>query len=59
MPHIQINHFNYFYQSHGTGTETVELSHGLLWSGHMFYKQVDYFKDHYRVITYDHKGQYQ
>jgi pimeloyl-ACP methyl ester carboxylesterase len=33
------------------------LSHGLLWSGHMFHKLVDYFKDRYRIITYDHKGQ--
>ena len=57
MPHIQINNCQYYYESHGTGPETLVLSHGLLWSGHMFHKQVNYFKDRYRIITYDHKGQ--
>ena len=57
MPTIRINHCNYYYQSHGSGPETLVLSHGLLWSGHMYHKQVDYFKDRYRIITYDHRGQ--
>ena len=57
MPQIKINKCNYSYQCHGTGTETLVLSHGLLWSGEMFQKQVDYFKDRYRVVTYDHRGQ--
>ena len=57
MPTLRINGCNYYYQSHGSGPETMVLSHGLLWSGHMFYKQVDYFKDCYRIITYDHRGQ--
>lgn len=33
------------------------LSHGLLWSGYMFHKQVAHLKDDYTVITYDHRGQ--
>ena len=33
------------------------FSHGLLWSGRMFDKQVAVFKDRYRCITYDHRGQ--
>lgn len=57
MPYIQLNKVNYYYEEHGSGSDTIVLSHGLLWSGHMFHKQVAYFKKHYRVITYDHRGQ--
>jgi pimeloyl-ACP methyl ester carboxylesterase len=57
MPTIQINNVSYDYQESGSGDETIIFSHGLLWSGHMFHKQVAYFKDRYRVITYDHRGQ--
>ncbi len=57
MPVMNINGCHYHYQSQGSGPETIVLSHGLLWSGHMFHKQVDYFKDCYRMITYDHRGQ--
>lgn len=57
MPHLNINGCNYYYESHGSGSETLILSHGLLWSGHLFHKQVAFLKDHYQVITYDHRGQ--
>lgn len=57
MPNLLINGVNYHYEETGSGEETIIFSHGLLWSGHMFHKQVAYFKDRYRVITYDHRGQ--
>ena len=57
MPYILINEVNYYYEETGSGDETIIFSHGLLWSGHMFHKQVNYFKDKYRIITYDHRGQ--
>lgn len=57
MPTIKINNCNYYYEVHGEGTETILFSHGLLWSGYLFHKQVAYFKNRYRVITYDHRGQ--
>jgi len=57
MPKIKINRCQYHYEVHGTGSETLVLSHGLLWSGNMFYKQVDYLKDRYKIVTYDHRGQ--
>jgi 3-oxoadipate enol-lactonase len=57
MPYIKINQCNYYYEEHGTGEETILFSHGLLWSGFLFHKQVDYFKSKYRIITYDHRGQ--
>ncbi len=57
MPIIKINNCNYYYEVQGTGSETIVLSHGLLWNGNMFFKQVAYFKSKYTVITYDHRGQ--
>lgn len=57
MPHININGVNYYYEESGSGQETIVFSHGLLWSGAMFAKQVAALKERYRVITYDHRGQ--
>jgi 3-oxoadipate enol-lactonase len=57
MPKIKINQVEYHYTDTEKGTETIFFSHGLLWSGFMFYKQVAFLKDRYRVITYDHRGQ--
>ncbi|AFK04989.1 alpha/beta hydrolase fold containing protein [Emticicia oligotrophica DSM 17448] len=57
MPFIQLTNAKYYYEEHGSGEETIVFSHGLLWSGHMFHKQVAYFKGRYRIITYDHRGQ--
>lgn len=57
MPHLLVNGVNYYYEETGNGEDTLIFSHGLLWSGHMFHKQVAFFKDKYRVITYDHRGQ--
>ena len=57
MPVIKINNCDYYYEEHGAGSETILFSHGLLWSGYLFHKQVAFFKRRYRVITYDHRGQ--
>lgn len=59
MPHIPINGCNYYYELHGNpnAKETIVFAHGLLWSGKMFYKQVEYLKKDYRILTYDHRGQ--
>ncbi len=57
MPYIKLNNCNYYYEINGSGKETIVLSHGLLWSGRMFYKQTSHFRDKYTVITYDHRGQ--
>ena len=54
---IKINGCNYYYEIHGAGNETIVFSHGLLWSGRMFEKQVAHLKDRYRIVTYDHRGQ--
>jgi 3-oxoadipate enol-lactonase len=57
MATIKINGCNYFYEIHGSGSETIVFSHGLLWSGKMFEKQVAHLKDRFRIVTYDHRGQ--
>jgi pimeloyl-ACP methyl ester carboxylesterase len=57
MPYIKINNCNIYYEIHGSGNETIVLSHGLLWSGRMFHKQVAALSLNYQVVTYDHRGQ--
>ncbi len=57
MPYLNINGCQMYYEDTGDGEETLVLSHGLLWSGEMFEKQVEHFRSDYRVITFDHRGQ--
>ena len=57
MPKININQVEYHYTDTEEGAETIVFSHGLLWSGYMFHKQETFFKNRYRIITYDHRGQ--
>jgi pimeloyl-ACP methyl ester carboxylesterase len=57
MPLLNINGTNIFYEETGSGPETIVFSHGLLMSGEMFSSQVDAFKESYRCICYDHRGQ--
>ena len=57
MANVNINGCQYHYEIHGSGHETLVLSHGLLWSGHMFHKQVKHLKGGFRIVTYDHRGQ--
>ncbi len=57
MPIINVNGVKYYYEESGNGPETIVFSHGFLWSGRMYAKQVEFFKENYRVITYDHRGQ--
>jgi pimeloyl-ACP methyl ester carboxylesterase len=57
MPEIQVNGAKLHYTDEGTGPETLIFAHGLLWSGQMFEAQVNAFKDRYRCITFDFRGQ--
>ncbi|MGB3317308.1 MAG: alpha/beta fold hydrolase, partial [Albidovulum sp.] len=57
MPHIDINGARLHYTDEGEGPETILFSHGLLFSGEMFGDQVAAFKDRYRCVTWDHRGQ--
>jgi pimeloyl-ACP methyl ester carboxylesterase len=57
MPVIEVNGVGIYYEETGSGPETIVFSHGLLMSGEMFSEQVAAFKDRYRCICYDHRGQ--
>jgi 3-oxoadipate enol-lactonase len=57
MPHIHVNCANLYYEKQGRGPEAIVFAHGLLWSGRMFDNQVAAFKELYRCITFDFRGQ--
>lgn len=57
MPKQKINEAVIYFEEHGAGPETIVFAHGLLWSGRMFDNQVNTFKDRYRCITFDFRGQ--
>jgi len=46
-----------YYEESGSGPETIVFSHGLLFDGRMFDAQVRHFRDRFRCIVYDHRGQ--
>lgn len=57
MPLLDVNGTRLYYEDTGGSGEPLVFSHGLLWSGRMFDKQVAALRDRYRCITYDHRGQ--
>jgi len=57
MPIIRVNGATLYYEEHGTGSETIVFAHGLLWSCRMFDAQVAQFKEHYRCVAFDFRGQ--
>ena len=57
MPTATINGTRIYFEDTGGVGEPIVFSHGLLFSGAMFEAQVAYFKDRYRCITFDHRGQ--
>lgn len=66
MPHISINGAEIYYQDSAPEQNDLPITqqkpvllfaHGLLWGTHLYDKQVDYFKDDYRCIAFDFRGQ--
>jgi pimeloyl-ACP methyl ester carboxylesterase len=57
MPTIRVNGVELYYESSGSGPQTVVLSHGLLMSADMFREQVRFLSPRHRVVVYDHRGQ--
>ena len=60
MPHIQVNNIDIYYEDsapNDTQKPVMVFAHGLLWSTRMYDKQVAYFKEAYRCITFDFRGQ--
>jgi 3-oxoadipate enol-lactonase len=59
MPRAMVNGTELYYEDTGPGStgKTLVFSHGLLMSRQMFDAQVAHFRDRYRCIGYDHRGQ--
>ncbi len=57
MPYAEVNGTRLYYTDTGSGDVAIVFSHGLLFSTEMFEDQIAHFKDKYRCIAYDHRGQ--
>lgn len=57
MPVIHVNGAALYYEEHGAGSESIVFAHGLLWSCRMFNAQVALFKERYRCVAFDFRGQ--
>ena len=57
MPYVSVRDCNYYYKETGRGEETIVFAHGFLMDADMFRFQIDYFKDRYRIIAFDWRGQ--
>lgn len=58
MPSARVNGTELYYEdAGGEGRPTLLFSHGLLLDHRMFERQAEHFRDRYRVVRYDHRGQ--
>jgi 3-oxoadipate enol-lactonase len=56
MPEITVNGVRLHYDEAGSGPETIVFSHSYLLDGRHFSPQMDFFKDRYRCLAFDHRG---
>lgn len=66
MPRIKVNKAKIYYQDSAPNQADLPeaqrkpvlmFAHGLLWGTHLYDKQVEYFKQDYRCIAFDFRGQ--
>ena len=57
MPSIEINAAELHYEDSQIGDEIILFAHGLLFNLDIFRSQIDHFKDHYRCVAFDFRGQ--
>jgi 3-oxoadipate enol-lactonase len=57
MATVNVNGVSIYYEEHGTGAQAIVFAHGLLMSGRMFERQIAAFRDRYRCIAFDFRGQ--
>lgn len=55
MPTFESNGAKLFYEVTGEGLPLI-FTHGASWNHYQWNKQVNYFKNHYKVITWDVRG---
>jgi len=57
MPYADLNGAHIHFTDTGGDGDTILFSHGLLFSGAMFEKQIAHFSNRFRCIAFDHRGQ--
>jgi pimeloyl-ACP methyl ester carboxylesterase len=57
MPYLKKEDIQIYYEEYGSGEETIIFSHSLLCSHRSFKRQTAYFKEKYRCIMFDFRGQ--
>ena len=57
MPRLLVNNITLNYEDTEIGDETIVFSHGLLMNLHLFDDQISHFRNRYRCVAYDHRGQ--
>ncbi|GAA0311319.1 alpha/beta fold hydrolase [Psychrobacter aestuarii] len=60
MSYVTVNGANIYYEDSAPDAPNKPVllfAHGLLWSTRMYDKQVDYFRQQYRCIAFDFRGQ--
>ena len=57
MPYVDLNGAHIHFTDTGGDKEIIVFSHGLLMSGAMFEAQIAHFRDRFRCIAFDHRGQ--
>jgi len=57
MPSIHVRNCAYYYHEVGSGEETLVFAHGFLMDADMFRYQFDHFKDRFRIVAFDWRGQ--
>ena len=57
MPFLRANEIDLYYEAHGDDDRpALVLGHGAGGNHLVWWQQIPYFAQHYRVITYDHRG---
>ena len=57
MPLVNLDGVDIYYEDHGSGPVTYVYCHGLGGNGKFFeQKELDWYKDRFRVITWDNRG---
>jgi pimeloyl-ACP methyl ester carboxylesterase/SAM-dependent methyltransferase len=56
MERVTVNGVSLAYDEFGSGRETVVMSHSYLVDRHQFDAQARALSEHYRVLTFDHRG---
>jgi 3-oxoadipate enol-lactonase len=56
MAWAAVNGIQLYYESHGSGAETIVFAHGGGGNHLSWWQQVPYFRDKYRCVVFDHRG---